>query len=49
MQHLVAVAVLKVGEKKVPTKIEKYFKFKRLQYFDLAPPLIICGGLTTDL
>ena len=23
------------------------FKFKKLQYFDLAPPLIICGGLTT--
>jgi len=25
MQHPVAVAVLRVSEKKVPTKIEKYF------------------------
>jgi len=26
--------------------ILNFFKFKKLQYFDLAPPLIICGGLT---
>ena len=28
--------------------ILNFFKFKKLQYFDVVPPLIICGGLTTD-